>query len=532
MSDKKKVIIVGAGMAGLSAAAYLAKEDFDVLLLEKNDRCGGLVNTFEQDGFFFDAGPRAFVNSGIVQPMLRDLGLEGEYLPNRISIGVEDELFTVESMDSLADYQRILVKLFPESEDEIKSILREMRRLSEYTHVLSELDNPNFVDILSDKKYIFSELLPWLIKFLITLRKMRKYELPMEEFLEKYTDNQSLTDILTQYFFRKTPTHFALGYFYVYLDYFYPRGGTKALPDLLENKIASLGGKIKLNCEVRSINPVAQVVIDADGMEYEYDHLVWAGDLKALYQRVDLEGLEPGTAQRIEDQKTRVLSARGAESVFILFLAVDRPPAYFQDRGGEHLFYSPLRTGMGEVNRSERDQLLADFDSVNKDQVIAWLEKFCDTNTYEVSVPVLRDERLAPPGKTGLMISCLFDYRLFEKVAQTGWYQEFKEVLENRILENFSRTIYPGLGKDILFKFSSTPLTISKISGSSEGAITGWSFETSIPVVHQLQDIPKSVLTPIPRVYQAGQWTYVPAGVPVAMLTGWHAAQHINKDNT
>ena len=532
MTDKRKVIIVGAGMAGLSAAAYLAREGFDLLLLEKNDRCGGLVNTFEQGGFSFDAGPRAFVNSGIIQPMLRDLGIKGDYLPNRISIGIKDELFTVESMESLADYQRILKKLFPESRGEIEAILREIQRLSDYTHVLSELDNPSFVDILSDKRYIFSELLPWLVKFLITLRKMRKYELPMEDFLEKYTDNQPLVDILTQYFFRKTPTHFALGYFYVYLDYFYPRGGTRALPDLLGAKINSWGGRIKLNTEVTAVRPAQQVVVDAAGAEYEYDHLIWAGDLKALYRRVDLDGLSPRAVQEVEDQKDRILSARGAESVFILFLAVDRPPSYFQSRGGEHMFYSPRSSGLGEVGRSERDDLLDNFDSKSKDQVMAWLGKFCDNNTFEVSVPALRDEELAPPGKTGLMISCLCDYSLFDKVAKTGWYSEFKEALENRILDNFSRTIYPGLKEDILFKFSSTPLTISKVSGSSDGAITGWSFETDIPVVHQLREIPKSVLTPIPGIYQAGQWSYVPAGVPVAMLTGWHAAQRIIKERS
>ena len=54
MSDKSKVLIVGAGMAGLTAAAYLGQENYQVLLLEKNDRIGGLVHTFNQDGFSFD----------------------------------------------------------------------------------------------------------------------------------------------------------------------------------------------------------------------------------------------------------------------------------------------------------------------------------------------------------------------------------------------------------------------------------------------------------------------------------------------
>jgi phytoene dehydrogenase-like protein len=75
MTADRRVVIVGAGMAGLTAAAYLARENHSVLLLDKNDRSGGLVNTFDRDGFFFDGGPRAFVNSGIVKPILKDLGI-------------------------------------------------------------------------------------------------------------------------------------------------------------------------------------------------------------------------------------------------------------------------------------------------------------------------------------------------------------------------------------------------------------------------------------------------------------------------
>ncbi len=102
-------------MAGLTAATYLARQNFDVLLIEKNDRVGGLVHTFEKDGFFFDTGPRAFVNSGIVQPMLDDLGIEWEFLENKISIGVEDQLFQIESLTDIQVYQQMLKDLYPVS---------------------------------------------------------------------------------------------------------------------------------------------------------------------------------------------------------------------------------------------------------------------------------------------------------------------------------------------------------------------------------------------------------------------------------
>ena len=246
-TENKKIVIVGAGMAGLTAAAYLARENYNVLLLDKNDRIGGLLNTFENDGFFFDAGPRAFVNSGIVKPMLKDLGISWDFLENKISIGIEDQLFRVDSMDAIKEYKRILVNLYPENIEDIEKIISIIYKLSEYTKVLYEFDNPNFVDLMSDKKFIFRKLIPWTLKFLNALRKFNQFNMPMEEFLKRLTDNQSLIDILTQLFFRKTPTYFALGYFYVYLDYFYPKGGTGALANLLKEKILDWGGEIKLN---------------------------------------------------------------------------------------------------------------------------------------------------------------------------------------------------------------------------------------------------------------------------------------------
>ncbi len=100
-TENKKIVIVGAGMGGLTAAAFLTNENIGVLLLDKNDRIGGLIQTYEKDGFFFDTGPRAFVNSGIVQPILKDLGINWDFVDNKISIGIEDQLIQVNSMDAL-----------------------------------------------------------------------------------------------------------------------------------------------------------------------------------------------------------------------------------------------------------------------------------------------------------------------------------------------------------------------------------------------------------------------------------------------
>ena len=353
--------------------------------------------------------------------------------------------------------------------------------------------------------------------------------MPMEDFLKRLTDSQSLIDILTQHFFRETPTYFALGYFYVYLDYFYPKGGTATLSNLLEEEVLVCGGEIKLNRLIVEVDPSESKVTDSEGNTYHYDHLIWAADLKTLYRNLNLVGLDEKLAEAIESRAKSIRSSKGAESVFILFIAVDRPPSYFQANGGEHMFFTPSRKGLGETNRGQRLSLIEDFDKKSKKEILDWLENFCSLNTYEISVPALRDSTLAPDGQTGLMISCLFDYSVIENIEKAGWYHEFKETVEDRVIRIFSQTIYKDLDNDILFKFSSTPLTINKVSGSSKGAITGWSFETEIPVVNKLKDIPKSVTTPIPGVLQAGQWAYAPSGVPIAMLTGWYTTREIIK---
>jgi len=53
----KKINILGAGIAGLSAASFLAKEGYDVTILEKNETIGGRGRYFSENGFVFDMGP-------------------------------------------------------------------------------------------------------------------------------------------------------------------------------------------------------------------------------------------------------------------------------------------------------------------------------------------------------------------------------------------------------------------------------------------------------------------------------------------
>ena len=59
---KPQILIVGAGLTGLTAAHVLRKQGKDVLVIEKENRIGGQIRTFEEQGFVYESGP----NTGMV----------------------------------------------------------------------------------------------------------------------------------------------------------------------------------------------------------------------------------------------------------------------------------------------------------------------------------------------------------------------------------------------------------------------------------------------------------------------------------
>jgi phytoene dehydrogenase-like protein len=101
--------------------------------------------------------------------------------------------------------------------------------------------------------------------------------------------------------------------------------------------------------------------------------------------------------------------------------------------------------------------------------------------------------------------------------------------VEERIIKVLADSVYPMLKQKVIERFSFSPLSYEERVGTSEGAITGWSFQEPVPVINKIMAANRSVVTPIPSIFQAGQWTYSPAGVPMSVLTGKLAARKILK---
>lgn len=534
-ADIYDLIVVGGGMAGLTASAFASRAGHSVLLCEKQATLGGLIHSFVRDGFTWDAGIRALEDSGIILPMLEDLGISVEFVKSPVSLGIEDRVISVESPRSLADYEALLVHFFPKSRDDIARILKVIRRVMRHMDVLYGVENPAFKDLAHDRDYVFKKLLPWLGKFLLTIGKINRMAMPVEEYLETLSDSRPLIDIIGQHFFKKTPAFFALSYFSLYLDYVYPVGGTGVLPRAMEAYCAANGVDIRKETRVTAVDPVEHTVTDQTGAVHGYRKLIWAADLKTLYRMVDLDALPKSRARHRARERAATLEASsGGDSVFTLCLAVDIEPAWFAARSSGHFFYTPSREGVGRDIHLALEAILAaapaDGEARFRERAEAWIARYIGSTTYEISIPVLKDASLAPAGRTGLIVSVLFDYALCDAAREGGWYDELKTLVEECLIGNLDATVYPGLRDGARHRFSYTPVSIARIVGSSEGAITGWAFTNpTMPAVNRMQNISRSVVTALPDVFQAGQWAYSPSGVPIAILTGKLAADRAMK---
>ncbi|NLX75251.1 MAG: NAD(P)/FAD-dependent oxidoreductase [Synergistaceae bacterium] len=516
MNKEYDAIVVGGGLAGLTSAAYLCRYGYRTLLLEKSHKTGGLVNTFWHQGYAFDAGIRAFENSGILFPMLKSLGLELEFAPNPVSIGIGDRWTRLCGQESLKSYAKMLTKIFPENAPDIDKITLEIQKVMDYMDVLYGIDNLLFLDNMKDPK-LLKTLLPWLLKYPVNIRKASRLSQPVVAYLKRFTSNQHLIDMITQHFFKDTPTFFALSYFGLYLDYRYPKGGTGVLAEAVTDFIMRSGGEFLTDTTVTRVDTNNKQLYTAGGESYNYKKLVWAADQKTFYAAVDAHTPQAGIQRALVDKGS------GGDSILSVFMGVNLDREYFADRCGSHAFYTPSTVGLTSL--TGWTDATATEDKLNE-----WIGQYLECTTYEISCPALRDAALAPQGKTGVIVSTLMDYRLVKHISNAGKYGQFKEYCMGKIAEVLESSVFPGILEKVEFALCSTPITIERETGNSHGAITGWAFTNEkMPSESRFRRIAESIDTPIEDVYQCGQWTFSPSGLPVSILTGKLAADAIHK---
>ena len=93
-------------------------------------------------------------------------------MPNRISIGIEDQVIRVESEASLGDYGKLLETLYPESR-RIAAICDQIRGHGLYEGAVRH-QQPHLSGHEEDREYFLKKVLPWMVKYAMTVPKVSK----------------------------------------------------------------------------------------------------------------------------------------------------------------------------------------------------------------------------------------------------------------------------------------------------------------------------------------------------------------------
>ncbi len=497
-----EVIVIGAGLGGLTAGAYLSRRGVRVLLFEQHRQPGGYFTTFRHKGYSFDGGIQGCEDSGMLLNMFRQLGLEGRvrFSKSRYAVAVGDFKAPLHSLPDLELLYGALAQRFPADAAALRTISEDAQSFSRALEAFGNMPNPMFMDL----KEMAAKTPSWLGKYRRDLRTFlrfyRELSEPIEEYLEKRLRDPELKRVLGMLAYRGTPAPFGLSFISYFLDYYYPDGGVQAIPDALAGCIEENGGHIEYRAMVEEIlveGGRARGVRLADGRTYRAPFIVNDGDARRTYLKMLPSSAVP------ESWRSRLKEAELAESAFTVFLGADIPPEELDFAGCHHLLVLPVGDSGGERGKGD-------------------LPDFYRSSFMEITAPSLHDPSLAPPGKSSLIIHALAEPDLSVWKAEGGEpgeaYRELKEAVAGVLIERAERYV-PGLSSRVEVRLAATPWTHQRYTLNDGGTTVGWTYRRGHGFYRGFMNM-TGFRTPVPRLYQVGHWAMTPGGAPSAIISG------------
>ena len=346
-------VVIGSGLAGLTAAAYLAALGQEVLVLEQYDVAGGCSQTFRRKNEWqFDVGLHYIggVKTGEIARILRGVGLLdriefAELDPDGFDTFVFPDLeFKVPK--GWENYVARLVETFPDEEEGLRAVTDVMRNL------MDEFSSVGVPDSETDlTEYL--EKAPTVVSW--GMRSMT------ELFDEHYLSERSRAILLGQAGDYATPPsrapvilHTAVLDHYLQEGGFYVRGGGQELAGHLVDLIHAYGGRVRTHAEVARIvtepggagHRVTGVEL-AGGELIPTGNVIATGDIKHLFLELLDEEAVP------EELRSQVDGFRMAAPLVTVYLGVDfditeRMPAtnyWLHSRYDQESYYDPIAAG-------------------------------------------------------------------------------------------------------------------------------------------------------------------------------------------
>ena len=287
---KKRVAVIGSGLAGMSAASYLAKNNFDVTVYEKNETYGGRLQQFSSNGFTFDTGPSWYWMPDVFDSFFNDFNRNtSDYYQltrlnpgYRVYFGKEEYLDIVKDLEELRE---IFDTIEPSSGRALQNFLDDAK--IKYN---TAMDHFIYKPSLSFTEYLD----PKLISRIGDLNLFKS----MSRHIREYFTNSKLIQILEFPSLllgakpEKTPSLYSLmNYADICLGTWYPTGGIRSIAKAMYQNSLDWGVKYEFSSAIDNIelNSNGKKVkgIHFNGETVDTDILLVNGD----YQLSSIRGL-------------------------------------------------------------------------------------------------------------------------------------------------------------------------------------------------------------------------------------------------
>ena len=486
------VIIIGAGMAGLSAGCYAQMNGYRSQIFESHAIPGGLCTAWKRKGYVFDTSIHMLMSStaGMFHRLWQDLGVvQGRQFVHH------DVLTHIETMgrkvDLFADLGRLegeLLALSPRDAELVRKLIRLARQFVGFE---MDLEKPRELWGALDHLKQLRAVIPF-------LGALRHAKLSLQGFAAEARDPvlREVIRLLLDTPGWPMPDVPLIAALLVLAgahtrNIGTPLGGSIAVAQTVARRYRGLGGTIHFKSRVDKIlveRDRAVGVRLADGSEHRADAVISAGD--------------------------------GRTAIFDLLDGIYTSPE-LRRAYAEWTVYPPLiQVMLGVARDLSGEPRHVIFDVPSPVLIAGQARTRLDVLHYG------HDPSMAPPGKSVVQVwyTSNHDYWSALRRDDDAYAAEKRRVADLSIAELDRR--WPGFAEQVEVADVATPVTYARYTGNWQGSPDGWCVTTK----NAGAELPKR-LPGLRRFYLAGQWTIPFSGVPGAALTGCHAVQLLCKDD-
>ena len=487
-NSEPRVVIMGGGIAGLSAGIFARANGLDATILEKHTILGGECTGWDRRGYHIDGCIHWLVGTKEGTPMndlWRSVGaLDGVQIHHpETFLTYEHESGTVPIYRDLDRLRDAWVELSPQDAAATDEFIATIRQLGTF-----EMETAKPTDMMS-----LLEKARSMLSMKDAGAILRRYgKVGLAEYAERFR-HPGIRAMFTTF----APGDYAVAFLFFALATFaqgqssIPIGGSRALANRMAERYLALGGKVETGCEVTRVaidGKRVTHVTDAGGRAFPADHYIAACDAHFVFERL-LGGRhrDPAFQMRFND------------------------PANYPLASNTYIGLG-LEADAGEMPRTVR------FDC----EPIA-----CGTPpvTQITLNHYAYEPGFAPEGCTAMTVALNHDREAidhwFELAGDRDAYREEKRRVGDAVRAAIE-SHFPGFAGKLTVLDVATPVTYTRYCNAHRGA-----FMAFFPTIGSRMMAHTGRIKGLENFVLSGQWLQPPGGLPVAAVTGKDSIQRL-----